>query len=149
MDRYEVGGWYPFRSLDFLIRDPKTTAAVGALLCQICEGMTRGFVFRASTLRMRSTARFLGIMDSNGQIVERNVLLANADLDMAGGTVELPLTMSGPLLIGFRQLPMERWKTTPLYYLYFRDPTSLTDPNPQKRLENPAAREAQASRSQE
>jgi hypothetical protein len=125
MDRYEVGGWYPFRSLDFLIRDPKTTAAVGALLCQICEGMTRGFVFRASMLRMRSTARYLGVMDLDGRIVDRNVLLSNADLDTGANVVGFKVTMGGPLLLGFRQLPLERWKTTPLYYLYFANPSRI------------------------
>ena len=108
MDRYEVGGWYPFRSLDFLIRDPKTTAAVGALLCQICEGMTRGFVFRASTLRMRSTARYLGVMDLDGRIVDRNVVLSNADLDTGANVVGFKVTVGGPLLLGFRQLPLEQ-----------------------------------------
>ncbi|WP_035485783.1 virulence factor SrfB [Geminicoccus roseus] len=125
MDRYEVGGWYPFRSLDFLIQDPKTTAAVGALLCRICEGMTRGFVFRASRLKMRSTARFIGAMDLDGRIVARNVLLADADLDTGENVESFTLTMGGPVLLGFRQLPLERWKTTPLYYVYFTDPAGL------------------------
>jgi hypothetical protein len=125
MDHYEVGGWYPFRSLDFLIQDPKTTAAVGALLCRICEGMTRGFVFRASRLKMRSTARYIGAMDLDGRIVERNVLLANADLDTGENVESFTLTMGGPVLLGFRQLPLERWKTTPLYYVFFTDPAGL------------------------
>lgn len=125
MDRYEVGGWYPFRSLDFLIQDPKTTAAVGALLCRICEGMTRGFVFRASRLKMRSTARYIGAMDLDGRIVERNVVLADADLDADKAAESFTLKMGGPLLLGFRQLPLERWKTTPLYYVYFTDPAGV------------------------
>ncbi|HWL68158.1 MAG TPA: virulence factor SrfB, partial [Geminicoccus sp.] len=125
MDRYEVGGWYPFRSLDFLIQDPKTTAAVGALLCRICEGMTRGFVFRASRLKMRSTARHIGVMDLDGRIVARNVLLADADLDTGENVEGFTLSMGGPVLLGFRQLPLERWKTTPLYYVYFTDPAGL------------------------
>jgi hypothetical protein len=29
------------------------------------------------------------------------------------------------VLLGFRQLPLERWKTTPLYYVFFTDPAGL------------------------
>jgi hypothetical protein len=122
MDGYEVGNWYPFRSPDFRIRDPKTTAVVGALLCQICEGIAPGFVMRASEIRMRSTARYIGVMEIDGQILERNCLLANADLDTGSNVVEFTVPMEAPVFLGYRQLPFERWKTTPLYYLYFRRP---------------------------
>ncbi len=143
MDRYEVGGWYPFRSSSFRIPDPKSTAVVGAMLCQVCEGMARGFVFRASSLKMRSTARHLGIMDLNGQILDRSVLLRNADLDTGANMPDsFRLSLSGPTMIGFRQLPLERWKTSPLYFAYL-NPSRLSDPkNP---LENAAGGRCRAS----
>ena len=122
MDGYEVGHWYPFRSIDFRINDPKTTAAVGAMLCQICEGIAPGFVMRASEIKMKSTARYIGAMEINDQILDRNCLLENVDLESGANLVEFELPMEAPVFIGFRQLPLERWKTTPLYYLYFTRP---------------------------
>lgn len=122
MDGYEVGAWYPFRSPDYRINDPKTTTAVGAMLCQICEGFAPGFVMRASAIKMKSTARFIGSMETNGQILEKNCHLENADLMTGANVVEFAVPMEAPVFIGFRQLPLERWKTTPLYYLYFRTP---------------------------
>ena len=122
MDGYEVGAWYPFRSPDFRIDDPKTTTAVGAMVCQICEGYAPSFVMRASVLKMKSTARFIGTMETNGQILEKNCHLENADLMTGANVVTFKVPMEAPTFIGFRQLPLERWKTSPLYYLYFKNP---------------------------
>ncbi len=122
MDGYEVGAWYPFRSANYRIDDPKTTTAVGAMLCQICEGYAPGFVMRASAIEMKSTARFIGSMETNGQILEKNCYLENVDLMTEANLVDFEVPMEAPVFIGFRQLPLERWKTTPLYYLYFKNP---------------------------
>lgn len=127
MHRYEVGNWYPFRSEDFTIRDPKTTAAVGALLCQICEGAVEGFVMRSSRLKMHSTARFIGIMSQDDRISQENVLLADADLETGEGVTEFTLPMERPLFLGFRQLPNPDWKASPLYYVSFRNPDRVRD----------------------
>jgi len=35
---YRVGDWYPFRSVGGRLTDPKTTAAVGAMVCALSEG---------------------------------------------------------------------------------------------------------------
>lgn len=100
--------------------------------------MTRGFVFRASALHMRSTARYIGVMDLNGQILERNVLLRNADLDTGANVPpDFALSLAGPTMLGFRQLPLERWKTTPLYYAYLTNPARLSHAS--QPLETPLA----------
>jgi hypothetical protein len=122
MDTYEVGNWYPFRGSDFRIQDPKTTVVVGAMLCHICEGLQEGFNMRASEIRMRSTARYVGVMNINDQILDENVLLENVDLDTGQGLVQFDVHMEKPFFIGYRQLPLERWKTTPLYHVEFRNP---------------------------
>ncbi|EKV32259.1 virulence protein SrfB [Caenispirillum salinarum AK4] len=121
MHKYEVFNWYPFRSNDFRIRDPKTTAAVGAMLCLMCEGRMPGFFMKSSEIKMKSTARYLGVMNQRGEITDDNVLIHNVDFDTGDGVVGFELKMEGPTFIGFRQLPLARWKTTPLYYLTFRD----------------------------
>ncbi len=126
MHRYEVFNWYPFRSSDFRISDPKTTAAVGAMLCLVCAGRHNGFFMHSDEIKMRSTARFLGVMNQRGEITDDNVLLENVDLDTGSGVVGFDVRMEGPTFIGFRQLPLARWKTTPLYYLSFRNPDRLS-----------------------
>ena len=121
MHRYEIEPWYPFRSSEFRINDPKTTAAVGAMLCRVCEGEIEGFYMRSTELKMGSTARYIGVMNQRGEITEDNVLLHNVDLDTGENVEGFEVQMEGPTFIGFRQLPVARWKTTPLYYLSFRD----------------------------
>ncbi|QNT77989.1 virulence factor SrfB [Entomobacter blattae] len=81
MYHYRVGPHYAFRDARNRIDDPKTTAAVGASLCLQAEGRLQNFVLRTRALRMRSTARFIGRLDKNGQLRERNVWLKNVDLD--------------------------------------------------------------------
>jgi hypothetical protein len=123
MHRYRVGERYPFRDAANRIKDPKTTAAVGAALSVQAEGRLRNFTLRARALAMRSTARFIGKMFNDGQITNDNVLLSDLDLDSP------PAEDSGFMLdfqsitqIGFRQLPIERWTATPRYVMEFANP---------------------------
>lgn len=122
MHKYKVFNWYPFRSNDFRISDPKTTAVVGAMLCLICEGRMEGFHMKSGEIKMRSTARYIGLMNQRGEITPENVLLENVDLDSGEGVVGFTVAMEGPIFIGFRQLNLARWKTQPLFFLSVRDP---------------------------
>lgn len=120
---YEVGPWYPFRSLDNHITDPKTTAVVGAMLCQTCEGGAEGFFMRSSRLKMRSTARFIGPLDDD-RIREKRVAQRDLDPDDPKLTKDhqrFDVTMSANFFLGFRQLPIERWPASPLLYVCFRN----------------------------
>jgi hypothetical protein len=128
MHRYAVGGWYPFRDANARIEDPKTSAAVGAMLCALAEGRLESFLMRTSQLAMKSTARFIGRMEISGQIREQGVLLSEVDLEKrpnAGDGVEFTMTFAAPTFLGFRQLPIERWPATPLYALEFANPESV------------------------
>jgi hypothetical protein len=124
MHRYAAGGWYPFRDPQGRIEDPKTTAAVGAMLCALAEGRLEGFLMRASQLSMRSTAKFIGRMERTGQIRGDGVLLSGIDLEKPG-QAEFTLAFSAPLFLGFRQLPVERWPASPLYALEFANPDTV------------------------
>ena len=121
MGSYEVGNWYPFHSSSFRIDDPKTTAAVGAMLCHVCEGQVEGLLVRSSEIRMRSTARYIGIMEKNDQLRNERLIFSNIDLDKRTKDRSRTVAVTPPAFIGFRQLPIERWKTTPLYFLDFKD----------------------------
>jgi hypothetical protein len=128
MHRYAVGGWYPFRDANARIEDPKTSAAVGAMLCALAEGRLESFLMRTSQLSMRSTARFIGRMEISGQIRDQGVLLSEVDLEKRpnpGDEVAFTMSFAAPTFLGFRQLPIERWPATPLYALEFANPESV------------------------
>ncbi len=123
MHRYRVGEKYPFRDAANRIDDPKTTTAVGAALCVQAEGRLRNFTLRTTKLSMRSTARYIGKMDNNGQIREENVLLRNLDLDgPPAEDVAFKIAFQTMTHLGFRQLPIARWTATPLYLMEFANP---------------------------
>lgn len=129
MHRYLVGPWYPFRSPTGRVDDPKTTAAVGAVLCAMAEGHLESFLLRVSKLKMRSTARFIGEMEISGQILNNKIHLKNVDLDVKkkrGVDESFQLKFYGPIFIGFRQLPLERWPATPLYHMKFSNPDTAS-----------------------
>jgi len=123
MHRYRVGEKYPFRDAANRIDDPKTTAAVGAALCVQAEGRLRNFMLRTTKLSMRSTARYIGRMDNNGQIREENIVLRNLDLDgPPAQDVAFKIAFQTVTQLGFRQLPIARWTATPLYLMEFANP---------------------------
>jgi hypothetical protein len=125
MGNYRVGNWYPFRSGDFRIFDPKTTAVVGAMLCHTCSQAVGNMTLKTDGMKMKSTARYIGAMSDNGQITAENVLLDNVDLDTGRGVDEFRMQLASPTFLGFRQLPIPRWRASPLYYVGFARPDSL------------------------
>lgn len=119
MGDYRVGAWYPFADALGNITDPKTTVVVGAILCALAEGQLEGFSFDPSSLTRSSTARFIGEMELNGQIKKDKVWF---EVDPEKNRIESQvegISFSGPLSVGFRQLPVERWTTTRFYFLEF------------------------------
>ncbi len=64
MDKYQVHEWYPFGQQG-RIGNPKSTAAVGAMLCS-GAGLTRlpRFNFKAADIGAYSTVRYLGVLDN-------------------------------------------------------------------------------------
>lgn len=126
MQGYPAGGWYPFRDAHGRIEDPKTTAAVGAMVAALAEGALPGFMLRASRLGMKSTARFIGRLETSGQLLRRNEYLKEVDLDATTAEpLEVEIQLEAPALLGFRQLPIERWPATPFYALEFGNPNDV------------------------
>ncbi len=112
MGEYRVGAWYPFADALGAISDPKTTVSVGAILCALSEGHLEGFSFDTGKLLLTSTARYIGEVDTNGQI-KANKVWFQVDPE-SGKDQELAkdVLMAGPLSVGFRQFGVERWPTT-------------------------------------
>ncbi|WP_341666998.1 virulence factor SrfB [Alcaligenes sp. SDU_A2] len=133
LHNYRTGSWYPFHT-NGRINDPKSTASVGAMLCLLCYNMNIDqFNFKVSGLKPRSTLRHIGIIDSNNQIKNQDVVFKDAlrpDPDTREEVLELEsissedtdsyhILMQGNYLrLGYRQLNVERWPASPLYYLY-------------------------------
>ena len=119
MCEYRVGRWYPFVDHLGMITDPKTTVSMGAILCALAEGHLEGFSFATKALALTSTARYIGEMDTSGQLTNAKVWF---DVDVTSGKeqdLERQIQFTGPLSVGFRQFPVERWPTTRFYLLDF------------------------------
>jgi len=115
---YRVGTWYPFRGVSNThIDDPKTTAVVGAMLCALSASSITNFTVYSQYLRMRSTARYIGLLENGTSLADEKLLFEGIDLDNAGTTDEAIFDYHSPVRVGFRQLPLERWVATPLYKL--------------------------------
>jgi hypothetical protein len=92
---------------------------MGAILCALAEGHLEGFSFAADALRLRSTARYIGETDTNGQLLAAKVWF-EADVDSGNEQeFEKEIPFTGPLSVGFRQFPVERWPTTRFYMVDF------------------------------
>ena len=133
MHSYRVGVWYPFRDpMTNRIGDPKSTAAVGGLLCAMSDTQIPNFKLYTDRLAMVSTARYFGEMELHGQITDDKMIFRDIDLDRTpqGASTEAELRMFTQMQIGFRQLPLERWTATPLYRLEFANDSIARRPTP-------------------
>lgn len=132
MHDYQIGGWYPYRDrVSSRIADPKTTAAVGAMLCLLASNRIVNFKLHTENIRMCSTARIIGVIERNGQLLDERVLFRDVDLDQRGrGEESAKVLLRSPMHIGFRQVPFERWMASPLYRLDFANEQAQRRPTP-------------------
>jgi hypothetical protein len=127
LHQYQAGTWYPFRERDNRrIGDPKTTTAVGGMLCALAEGQLTNFTLFTRRLALRSTARYIGELELSGQLRDAGIVFREVDLDAPasarrqGPAMSAKLRYYAPMRLGYRQLPVERWIATPLYRLRMR-----------------------------
>lgn len=122
MHGYRTGGWYPFHR-NGRIDDPKSTAAVGAMICLLSkEGKVPNFYFRSGSFKPYSTVRHLGRIDNTNTIEDSAVYYRDINIDV--DDYELPdesFTVPGTLPIGYRQIEAARWPAAPLYTLSIDD----------------------------
>ncbi|MBY5091168.1 virulence factor SrfB [Citrobacter freundii] len=120
MDNYRVHEWYPF-SQQGRIGNPKSTAAVGAMLCSLALDLRLPrFNFKAADIGAYSTVRFLGVLDNTvNTLRDENIWYHDIDLDKPGAKLDarLHFPLRGNVTLGFRQLANSRWPATPLYTL--------------------------------
>lgn len=123
LEGYHTRSWYPFNQRG-RIANPKSTAAVGAMLCLLASGLRLGsFYFNVGDFQPYSTLRHLGMLDGNNMLADDNVYYRDIDLDRADFTLDPHgrFQLRGPLRLGFRQLDNPRWPASPLYTLTIAD----------------------------
>ena len=153
---FRAGDWYPFRGRNNRsIADPKTAVVVGATLCLLGEHQLQNFRLATERIQMRSTARFIGELELGRQLKREREFFTFADLSAQGTRPPAKLDWYAVMQLGYRQLPNERWLSSPLYQLSYdtgerptppieilldRDPPEM-DPDDDKRLDAEAAKE--------
>lgn len=116
MHEYKVGNWYPFAGRLGKIDDPKTTVVVGALICALAENREiRDFPLRGGGFSIKSTARYIGRLLGADTIRTDDIIFSQEGKVVA--TESKPLVVSAPMFLGFRQLRLDRWPGTPLFFL--------------------------------
>ncbi|WP_145557803.1 virulence factor SrfB [Yersinia aldovae] len=123
LDGYHTNDWYPFNK-NGRIDNPKSTAAVGAMLCLLSLDLRLpGFYFKVGDFQPYSTIRYLGMLDSSQALTEDNVYYREIDLDSPHFSLPSApdFQVRGSLCLGFRQLDNERWPASPLYTLSIVD----------------------------
>jgi hypothetical protein len=134
LHRFRVGPWYPFRDDRSTVGDPKTTAAVGAMICLLGNGQLQNFNFRSDRFRPRSTARYFGKLSQDNRLLKDDEFYDDLDLDRVDYQLPDPdehsFEFRGPMPLGFRQLPVEWWPGSRLYYIDYRTPDEARTLNP-------------------
>ncbi|HEY0211163.1 virulence factor SrfB [Acerihabitans sp.] len=124
LDGYHTSAWYPFNQHG-RIDNPKSTAAVGAMLCLLALSLRLpGFYFKAGDFQPYSTLRYLGMLDGNHNLAADKVYYSDINLDAPDFKLDARagFRMRGALCLGFRQLDNERWPASALYTLSIADP---------------------------
>ncbi|MFC0178562.1 virulence factor SrfB [Thorsellia kenyensis] len=115
---YYTGEWYPFNKQG-RIDDPKSTAAVGAMLCLLADKLKLpNFYFKASNFKPYSTVRYLGMLDNSNLIKKENVYYKEVDLDSPDSELDDEVfELRGTMRLGYRQFNIERWPASALFSL--------------------------------
>ena len=123
LEGYHTSDWYPFNKHG-RIDNPKSTAAVGAMLCLLALDLRlSSFWFRAGDFEPYSTIRYLGVLDENQALTDDNLCYSDIDLDDQGFALDRKSSfrIRGNVCLGFRQLDNDRWPASPLYSLTLND----------------------------
>jgi hypothetical protein len=117
LHQFRVGQWYPFRDFRATVGDPKTTAAVGAMICLLGDGRLHNFNFRSDRLEPRSTARYFGKLDLGSRLLTADEFYDDLNLGDPSTLKDKSFEFRGPMALGFRQLPVD-WPASRLYVDY-------------------------------
>lgn len=85
------------------------------MLCALSEGQILNFTLYTHRFAMRSTANYIGVMERDGKMLARNVLFTAPAGEEPAESQSGEVSWYAPMLLGARQLPIERWVATPMY----------------------------------
>ena len=121
MHKYRVGARYPFVAHG-RIEDPKTTVVIGAIICALAEGSLEGITIDTSGFEPQPTTRHLGLLDAQGRLTRDRVWFGDIEVYAAEEVRrEQTIQFNAPVPVGFRQLSCQRWTTTRLYSLEYKN----------------------------
>ena len=116
---YRIGNWYPFATAKGVIKDPKTTVCVGALVGHLSKlNMLKYIKFDLKKFdAIRSTAKYIGVIgdESSPRITEQDLIFDNSKHE---GRF---LFHGPPVTIGMKQIVRNDWIATQIYRFDFRD----------------------------
>ena len=129
MYHYHTGDWYPFNDVGY-IEDPKTSAAIGAMLCYLSSTVSvRGFPFTSKSIETYSTIKFFGSLTGEDVIKHDSIFYSNVNLDdpdyqleteTENGSHDSYFIIRGKEeVLGYKQFDIDRWPAAPLYRLTF------------------------------
>ena len=122
-NQYHFESWYPYINGNGNVEDPKTSAVVGAVLCNLVNrGTLSNFYLKVGNLKIRSSIKYLGQLDTVGEHLLNANLFYKEPLDLDDPKYRIPDDQEislppGCMTIGYRQLKQERWPAYPLYQL--------------------------------
>ena len=115
MGRYRIGTWYPFAEDNGVIKDPKTSVAVGATVALMAGSLRRleDFTLDSTLLKEKfdSTADYIGEYDVNKAQLKEVFIDPHTD--------NKKIKFFGHLMLGMRQMPSVDWISTPMYKITY------------------------------
>ena len=112
---YHTGSWYPFRSAQNTVGDPKSSVAVGAMLIALTGSQrVSGLYISSDRFSMKPVDNYVGRLANAVQVKDEDLYFYPEMKDN-----ECEISMMTDTFIGSRQLNVDRWTATPLYKLYF------------------------------
>ena len=131
MYHYHTGDWYPFNDIGY-IEDPKTSAAIGAMLCYLSSTVSvKDFRLTSKRIETYSTIKFFGPITGEDELKHENIYYSNVNLDdpdyeleaeTDNGVRDSYFTVNGKdNILGYKQFDIDRWPAAPLYRLTFSD----------------------------
>ena len=113
MSKYHTGAWYPFKSAQNTVGDPKSSVAVGAMVLSVAGSQRLpNFYIPTDQFKINPIDNYIGKYQNIGKI-------SDDDLYFTPDQDEIEIKMMTDTFIGSRQVDTERWTATPLYKLYF------------------------------
>ena len=132
MHEYRMGEWFPGRSALGNVDDPKSLAAVGALLGSRRPLHIGGLMLshRAISTPARET---IGPIGADGLLADSTLIFDSAK-GQGNGKAAAPgqqatVTVHPPMLLGIRRSPLGSWPALPTYVLAFEEIATEGAPN--------------------